>query len=98
MCYADVPQRWHYSDLYSGKGQTLNATAFGPECPQNGAGNEDCKSRSPDVCEMKRSLIEMEGLFFNIQTPYIPKANSKSRLKLVMFWICKCIGSHLRSA
>ncbi|KAK0261481.1 hypothetical protein B0A54_03652 [Friedmanniomyces endolithicus] len=40
--YADVPQRWHYSSVYSGSGQTINATAFGSECPQNHAGNEDC--------------------------------------------------------
>ncbi|KAK0278701.1 hypothetical protein LTR35_008965 [Friedmanniomyces endolithicus] len=40
--YADVPQRWHYSSVYSGRGQTINATAFGSECPQNHAGNENC--------------------------------------------------------
>lgn len=66
--YADQPQRWHYSGLYSKRGQILNATAFGSECPQNGAGSENC-------------------LFVNIQTPYIPKAGSKKKLKPVMFWI-----------
>ncbi|KAK0854822.1 hypothetical protein LTS02_011336 [Friedmanniomyces endolithicus] len=40
--YADEPQRWHYSSVYSGSGQTINATAFGSECPQNHAGNENC--------------------------------------------------------
>ncbi|KAK0312002.1 hypothetical protein LTR01_002916 [Friedmanniomyces endolithicus] len=40
--YADEPQRWHYSSVYSGRGQTINATTFGSECPQNHAGNEDC--------------------------------------------------------
>jgi hypothetical protein len=40
--YADTPRRWTYSTAYSGKGQTLNATAYGPECPQSGTGNEDC--------------------------------------------------------
>ena len=42
--YADQPQRWHPSSLYSGEGQTLNATVFGSECPQNGAGSETCQS------------------------------------------------------
>ncbi|TKA82016.1 hypothetical protein B0A55_01726 [Friedmanniomyces simplex] len=40
--YADQPQRWHYSSLYSGTGQTLNATIFGSECPQTHAGSENC--------------------------------------------------------
>ncbi|KAK5690139.1 hypothetical protein LTR17_026038 [Elasticomyces elasticus] len=66
--YADQPQRWRHSSVYSGAGQTLNATAFGSQCPQNGAGSEDC-------------------LFLNIQTPYIPKAGSKTKLKAVYFWI-----------
>ncbi|KAK3617423.1 hypothetical protein LTR56_025293 [Elasticomyces elasticus] len=66
--YADQPQRWHHSSVYSGAGQTLNATVFGSQCPQNGAGSEDC-------------------LFVNIQTPYIPKAGSKQKLKAVYFWI-----------
>ncbi|KAK4962702.1 hypothetical protein LTR10_000329 [Elasticomyces elasticus] len=66
--YADQPQRWHHSSVYSGAGQTLNATAFGSQCPQNGAGSEEC-------------------LFLNIQTPYIPKAGSKTKLKAVYFWI-----------
>ncbi|KAK4891263.1 hypothetical protein LTR27_010065 [Elasticomyces elasticus] len=68
ISYADQPQRWHHSSVYSGVGQTLNATVFGSQCPQNGAGSEDC-------------------LFLNIQTPYIPKAGSKQKLKAVYFWI-----------
>lgn len=66
--YADTPQRFAYSALYSGKGQTINATAYGSECAQGGAGSENC-------------------LFLNIQTPYIPKAGSKSHLRPVMFWV-----------
>ena len=40
--YADAPQRFVYSTLYSPKGQTINATAYGPECAQSGTGSEDC--------------------------------------------------------
>ena len=40
--YANPPQRWEYSTLYSPIGQTINATAYGPECPQYGAGAEFC--------------------------------------------------------
>jgi len=40
--YANPPQRWEYSTLYSPHGQTLNATKYGPTCPQNGAGAEFC--------------------------------------------------------
>ena len=40
--YADVPQRWVYSNLYSGTGQTINATAYGPQCAQGGSGSENC--------------------------------------------------------
>ncbi|KAF2197212.1 alpha/beta-hydrolase [Delitschia confertaspora ATCC 74209] len=66
--YADTPQRWKYSNLYSKKGQTIQATAYGPQCAQGSSGSEDC-------------------LFLNIQTPYIPKAGSKSKLRPVLFWI-----------
>jgi carboxylesterase type B len=66
--YADTSQRWTYSNLYSKKGQTIQATAYGSQCAQSGSGSEDC-------------------LFLNIQTPYIPKANSKQNLRPVMFWI-----------
>jgi carboxylesterase type B len=66
--YADTPQRWTYSNIYSKKGQTIQATAYGSQCAQGGSGSEDC-------------------LFLNIQTPYIPKANSKQNLRPVMFWI-----------
>jgi hypothetical protein len=40
--YANPPQRWEYSTLYSPTGQTINATNYGPECPQYGAGDESC--------------------------------------------------------
>ena len=40
--YADPPQRFVYSTLYSAKGQTINATAYGSECSQGGAGSENC--------------------------------------------------------
>lgn len=40
--YADPPKRWEYSTLYSGSGQTINATAYGSECTQAGGGSEDC--------------------------------------------------------
>ncbi|KAH0839103.1 carboxylesterase family protein [Fonsecaea pedrosoi] len=42
--YADPPQRWVYSHSYSGTGDTVNATAYGPQCSQasvNGT-SEDC--------------------------------------------------------
>ena len=40
--YANPPQRWEHSTLYSPTGGTLNATAYGPECPQYGSGAEFC--------------------------------------------------------
>lgn len=40
--YADTPQRWKYSSLYSKKGQTIEATAYGSQCAQAGSGSEDC--------------------------------------------------------
>ena len=41
--YADPPQRWVYSTLYSGMGQTIQATAYGSQCSQSGSGgSEDC--------------------------------------------------------
>lgn len=40
--YVDKPKRWTYSQLYSGKGQVLNATQYAPQCPQFGSGDEDC--------------------------------------------------------
>jgi carboxylesterase type B len=66
--YADTPKRFTYSSLYSKKGQTIQATAYGAQCAQGGSGSEDC-------------------LFLNIQTPYVPKAGSKQKLRPVMFWI-----------
>lgn len=66
--YADPPQRFEYSTLYSKTGQTIQSTAYGSQCAQGGSGSEDC-------------------LFLNIQTPYIPKAGTKSLLRPVLFWI-----------
>jgi carboxylesterase type B len=40
--YADTPQRWKYSNIYSKKGQTVQATAYGSQCAQSGSGSEDC--------------------------------------------------------
>lgn len=40
--YADTPKRWEYSSLYSKKGQTIQATAYGSQCAQGGSGSEDC--------------------------------------------------------
>jgi carboxylesterase type B len=40
--YADTPQRFKYSSLYSKKGQTIQATAYGSQCAQSGSGSEDC--------------------------------------------------------
>jgi carboxylesterase type B len=34
--------RFTYPSLYSKKGQTLQATAYGPQCAQGGSGSEDC--------------------------------------------------------
>ncbi|KZT69948.1 carboxylesterase from carbohydrate esterase [Daedalea quercina L-15889] len=70
--YANPPERFTYSTMYSGN-PTLNATAYGPECIQSGVpppyGSEDC-------------------LFLNIYTPYIPQDGTASTgLKPVMFWI-----------
>ncbi|KAF2029549.1 alpha/beta-hydrolase [Setomelanomma holmii] len=40
--YADTPQRFKYSTLYSKTGQTIQATAYGSQCAQGGSGSEDC--------------------------------------------------------
>ncbi|KAF2706946.1 alpha/beta-hydrolase [Pleomassaria siparia CBS 279.74] len=40
--YADAPQRWTYSNLYSKKGQTIQATVYGSQCAQGNSGSEDC--------------------------------------------------------
>lgn len=40
--YADTPQRFKYSSIYSKKDQTLQATAYGSNCAQGGSGSEDC--------------------------------------------------------
>lgn len=67
--FANQPQRFTYSTVYTPKGQRINATKYGSECAQAGnAGSENC-------------------LFINIQTPYIPAANSTKDLRPVLFWI-----------
>jgi hypothetical protein len=40
--YANPAQRWTYSTPYSPVGQTINSTAYAPECPQYGSGEESC--------------------------------------------------------
>ncbi|KAF2786461.1 acetylcholinesterase precursor, partial [Melanomma pulvis-pyrius CBS 109.77] len=40
--YADAPQRWKYSNLFSKTGQTIQATAYGAQCAQGSSGSEDC--------------------------------------------------------
>jgi hypothetical protein len=40
--FANPPQRFTYSTVYSPTGQTIDATAYGIECTQAGAGGEDC--------------------------------------------------------
>ena len=42
MRYADIPKRFVYSTIYSGTGNTINATAYGSQCVQVGGGSEDC--------------------------------------------------------
>lgn len=72
MPYANPPERWVYSTLYSGKGQTLQATEYGSQCWQPGG----------------TAAIDSENcLFANVQTPYIPKAGSRQDLRPVLFYI-----------
>lgn len=40
--YANPPQRFTYSTLYSPTGQTINATAYGSQCAQSSSGSENC--------------------------------------------------------
>ena len=40
--YADTPQRFVYSNLYSQQGVVIQATAYGADCLQAGGGSEDC--------------------------------------------------------
>ncbi|KAJ4371456.1 hypothetical protein N0V83_004673 [Neocucurbitaria cava] len=40
--YADTPQRFKYSSLYSKTGQTIQTTSYGAQCAQGGSGSEDC--------------------------------------------------------
>ncbi|KEF60809.1 esterase/lipase [Exophiala aquamarina CBS 119918] len=40
--YAEPPQRFEYSRLYSGSGEMVNATGYGEQCAQGSGGSEDC--------------------------------------------------------
>lgn len=42
--YADKPERFQYSDVYSDKGKTIMATAYGADCTQasDSSSSEDC--------------------------------------------------------
>ncbi|KAF1845339.1 acetylcholinesterase precursor [Cucurbitaria berberidis CBS 394.84] len=40
--YADTPQRFKYSSVYSRTSQTIQATSYGSQCAQGGSGSEDC--------------------------------------------------------
>ncbi|CAI6315103.1 unnamed protein product [Periconia digitata] len=40
--YADTPSRWKYASLYSGTGETLQASSYGAQCAQGSSGSEDC--------------------------------------------------------
>jgi hypothetical protein len=40
--YANAPQRFVHSSLYTPKGQTIQATKYGAQCAQGGSGSEDC--------------------------------------------------------
>jgi hypothetical protein len=64
--YANPPQRWEYSTPYSPTGQTINATAYGPECPQYGAGAEFClylNIQTPYLPK-QRSTADLRPVFF----------------------------------
>lgn len=40
--YANTPQRFKHSSLYSKTGQTILATAYGAQCAQGNSGSENC--------------------------------------------------------
>jgi len=40
--YANQPARFEYSTISNVTGQTLQATAYGSQCPQYGSGSENC--------------------------------------------------------
>jgi hypothetical protein len=40
--YANPPQRFVHSTLYTPKGQTIQATQYGSQCAQGGSGSENC--------------------------------------------------------
>jgi hypothetical protein len=71
--YADKPKRWTYSKQFSPKGQTLNATAYAPQCPQFGSGDEDCL------------FLNIQTPYIPKQGPQGSK--EKKDLRPVVFWI-----------
>jgi hypothetical protein len=72
MPYADPPQRFEYSNLYSGKGQTIQANNYGAQCWQPGG----------------TAAVDSENcLFVNVQTPYLPKDGSRDQLRPVLLYI-----------
>ncbi|KAH8820922.1 esterase/lipase [Xylogone sp. PMI_703] len=40
--FADKPTRFKFSTTYSGRGETIQATKYGPDCAQPNEGSEDC--------------------------------------------------------
>lgn len=40
--YASQPERFEYPELYTPQGEVVNATTYGAQCVQAGAGEEDC--------------------------------------------------------
>lgn len=40
--YADPPTRFKFSTMYSGRGQTIQATEYGSDCAQPNEGSENC--------------------------------------------------------
>lgn len=40
--YAEPPRRFEYSQIYTGSGETINATGYGDQCVQSSGGSEDC--------------------------------------------------------
>ena len=69
--YAETPERFTYSTISTARDQTIQATTYGSQCLQ--------ASVTPGGSE--------DCLFLNIQTPFIPRAGSRSDLKPVLFWI-----------
>lgn len=69
--YADPPERWVYSNLFSGKGQTIQATSYGASCAQSGSGSEDCL------------FLNIQTPYL----PKATGPAGKGALRPVMFWI-----------